>query len=693
MSINEVHLLHRLAWLYGVQTSYRDFSGRRRQAEPEALLAVLRALGAPVVRLADVLSALRERRQAQWQRGCKPVVVGWAGEHGHLNLRLPAGRAEGLVAFRLELEDGEVRCWSCDLACLPIIRVATVEGVDYVVRQFVLPPALPWGYHRLTLALPACVWETLVIVAPRQAYIPPTEVAGRTWGVFLPLYALQSERSLGAGDLGDLEVLLRWVRGLGGGLVGTLPLLATFLDEPFDPSPYAPVSRRFWNEFYLDITRIPELERCPAAQDLLNSSEFREEIAALRAAPLVDYRRGMVLKRRLLGHLAQCCFDGDTGRQAALRRWAMAHPVVRDYARFRATVDRQRAGWTVWPDRMRAGVLQEGDYDPEVERYHLYVQWLAYEQFQTIFAEARRHGPGLYLDLPLGIHRDGYDTWRERDVFAFEAGGGAPPDAFFDQGQNWGFPPLHPERIREQGYRYYIACLRHHLRHAGGLRIDHVMGMHRLYWVPEGLTAQEGVYVRYCAGEFFAILTLESHRYRTLVVGEDLGTVPRYVRKAMARHKVQRMYVLPFEFTPDSHQALRAVPADALACLNTHDMPPFATFWSERDLMDRVALGTFLRRRGWPEIPSQHSSLECWEVQAVLRACLAYLAAGRARMVLVNLEDLWLETDSQNMPGMVEEYPNWRRKARYAFEEFSRMPQVLNALREINYLRGEKIGR
>jgi len=677
---HEVRLLRRLAALYGVQTGYHDVTGRYEEARPEALLAVLAALGAPVNGFPDLRDAVRERRLAGWRRCCEPVVPGWAGEHIQVHLRLPACDAEGPFHWRLELEGGEVRYWSGDLDRLRVLKNVVVEGVGYVIRQLVLPPGLPWGYHRLTLVLPAGVWETLIIVAPREAYLPTDGVTGRTWGVFLPLYALHSERTWGAGDLGALEDLLGWVQASGGSLVGTLPLLPAFLDEPFDPSPYAPVSRLFWNEFYLDAGRIPELESCPAARELVDSPVFREEIEDLRAAPLVDYRRGMAARRRVFELLARCCFSGGSGRREALWRWVKAHPAVRDYARFRAVAERQRAGWPAWPERMRDGALRDGDYDPEAERYHLYVQWLAHEQFEALSARTRKPGSGLYLDLPLGVHGGGYDTWRERDAFALEASGGAPPDAFFTEGQEWGFPPLHPERIREQGYRYYIASLRHHLRHAGVLRIDHVMGLHRLFWVPRGLGAQNGVYVRYRAREFYAVLALESHRYRTLIVGEDLGVVPGYVRKAMARHRVQRMYVLPFEHTPESRRRFNAVPADSLAALNTHDMPPFAGDWFQKENVEQVALCLSLHHQGWPVVPPD-------EPGAVLRACLANLAASRARILLVNLEDLWLEKRPQNVPGTGVERGNWRRKARYSFEEFSREPGILEILGEINALR------
>lgn len=678
--------LGQLARLYGVITEYRDFTGRTRHASPDALLAVLGALGAPVEGPAtNIPDALRLRRQELWRRPCEPVAVCWTGENNDIELRLQARRWEGSVFCCLEPEEGEPLQWTAETARLPLAGMETLEGVEYNARRLPLPAGLPPGYHRLTIQLPDGVCETMLISAPVQAYDLPAGT-DRAWGVFLPLYALRSARSWAACDVTDLETLMDWVRGLGGSLAGTLPLLAAFMDEPFDPSPYAPVSRMFWNEFYLDVTKVPELGQCPPALELLNSPGFQSEIAALRNAPLVDYRRGMEIKRRVLELLARCCYASESPRQAALRRWTAENPAARDYARFRAAVSRQRAPWTEWPERMRSGDLQEVDFDPDSERYHLYVQWVASGQFRDLAARAREHGPGLYLDFPLGVHSGGYDVWRERSAFATSAACGAPPDRLNAWGQNWGFPPLHPGRLREQAYRYFIACLRHHFRHAGVLRLDHVMGMHRLFWIPANLPAGEGVYVRYPAEEFYAILTLESQRHRTLLVGEDLGTVPGSVRSSMARHGIRRMYVLPFEIKPVPRRGLHPVPAGSLACLNTHDMPPFASFWQQSKPGTRAALSRFLFRRGLLRTPGS-------SVQAVLRACYNYLAGGRARIVLVNLEDLWLETAPQNVPGTGMEKPNWRRKARRDFEDFSRAPSVLKILGEIDRLRKRGVRR
>ncbi|KPK21751.1 MAG: 4-alpha-glucanotransferase [Dehalococcoidia bacterium SM23_28_1] len=691
--------LSTLARMYGVQTAFYDVEGRRQQAPPEAVLLVLKALGAPVETFADVSDALRERRRELWARAVEPVTVAWDGRPVGIALRLPATSAEGTVRCHLAPESGEARNWTSDVGELPVVESAFVDGVRYQARRLSLPFPLPWGYHRLALECGGKQFEMMVISAPPKADAFQEERASKCWGVFMPLYALHSRRSWGAGDLADSQSLLEWVAGLGGSAVATLPLLAAFLDEPLEPSPYAPVSRLFWNEFYIDVTCVPELQRCPSAQAIGASPEVQQVVEALRSLPLVDYRRGMALKRRVLEELARCFFAERSERYAAFARFLEAHPSLEDYARFRATVERRRSPWPAWPQPLRDGVLKAGDYDEGAKHYHLYVQWVAQEQMQALYERGRAAGVKLCLDLPLGVHPDGYDVWRERDVFALRATAGSPPDTFFTKGQDWGFSPLHPEALRKQGYRYSIDCLRHHLQHAGILRLDHIMSLHHLYWIPRGTEARDGVYVRYPWDELYAILSVESHRHEALIVGEDLGTVPRYVRKAMARHNIHRIYVVQFELRPERRRPVGTVPAASVASVNTHDMPPFAAFWRGLDIDDRLKRGLLDDKGARSERRARHLLKQSLlallkrrrllkganpDERGILRACLAFLAASRARVVLVGLEDLWLETEPQNVPGTWDEHPNWRKKAVHSVEAFCQMPQVLGILSEMN---------
>jgi len=690
-------LLRDLARLYGVQPSHYDVSGQLHRPPPEALLAVLRILGAPVEKFADLSGAVRTRQQFLFEQMIDPVIVVWQGQPGYVKLRVPDPLAQAAVRSTVELESGATltNVLIDDDHSKPLPRV--VEGSPYVTRRMKFSSALPLGYHRMRLEIGGRATEHFLFSAPARAY-GENHGGEKSWGLFSPLYALHSKTSWGIGDFSDLGALLSFTGKSGGAAVGTLPLFSAFLDEPFNPSPYAPVSRLFWNELFLAIEAIPELTRCIGARSIIHSTAFESELEGLRAAPLVDYRRAMALKREVLNELLRCLLRQPSQRREAFERFIAANPRAQDYAGFRAKTEGERKPWQQWDGPSRAGHLRAGDYLEHIKHYHLFVQWLAEEQMQALGAKNHAQGPSLYLDFPLGVNRDGYDVWREREVFALDASGGAPPDGFFIKGQNWGFPPLHPEGLRHQGYRYYIECVRHHLEHAKMLRIDHVMGLYRFYWVPQGFAPTEGAYVRYPAEEFFAVLNLESHRYQAQIVGENLGTVPPAVNQAMARHNIRGMHVGQFGVTWDHNRALDPVPEHAVASLNTHDTPTFAGFWRGADIDERIDLGLLTEAQAQDERrgrEGQRAALVAYlkslgllveddtAAAAVLRAWLLHLAAGHAEFLLINLEDLWLEPAPQNVPGTWEERPNWMRKARYSLEqlhEFGAMRETLVAI-------------
>lgn len=690
--------LQNLARLYNLQTAYIDGLGQMRQAPPESILSALKSLGAPVVSLDDVPGALRARHQALWQRAIEPVAVAWQEQPLKLKLRLPRRLAQASVTGEIILEDGERLATQCDDGPFkPLFK--EVEGAGYVSRSMLLRAAIPLGYHRLQLRLDDLELASELFVAPYQAYAP-AQSNGKRWGVFCPLYALNSLRSWGAGDFSDLAELARLAGEMNGQAVATLPMLAGFLDEPFNPSPYAPVSRLFWNEFYLDVTSIPGLADCPAARALLGSAEFRRELDAVRGQTLVDYRKIMALKRRVIEAVLNVFLSRSPEHRQSFESFITAHPTVRDYGAFRAKVERERKSWLHWDEPGRSGVLRPTDYDQPAKSYHEYVQWLCDGQARKLSVETSGQRVELYLDFPVGVNRDGYDVWRERDLFALNASGGAPPDGLFVNGQNWGFPPFHPEAIRGQGYRYYRECLRHHMECAGMLRIDHVMGLHRAFWVPDGFSAAEGLYVHNRADEYYAVLNLESHRHRVQIVGENLGTVPAYVNQALARHKILGMHVGQFGVSTDPSNALDHLAANTVASLNTHDTATFMSFWNGADIDDRLALGLLNDEQARQEHhyrSGQRDALTAFSRStgrlgddagpaAVLKAWLSYLAES-AEFLLVNLEDLWLATAPQNVPGTWQERPNWQRKARFTIEQIRATPRLLDLLRTIGDIR------
>jgi 4-alpha-glucanotransferase len=692
--------LAELCRLYGVHTGYRDTRGRWRESPPESLVAVLRALGAEVEsrpgggvrggerRLRAVIAA-RERELAG--RLVEPVLVAWEGRLAPPTLRPPVTRGRsipggtgpggvgrGAARLTLTLEDGSEERWD----------VSAAGDVSSGVRRL---PRLPHGYHRLLVEAGATAAEATVISAPRRCWPPePLETSeGRPWGIFAPLYALRSDRNWGAGDLADLGELGKWVAERGGSVVATLPLLASFLDDPFEPAPYRPVSRLFWNEFYLAVEQVEEWDRCADARALWSAADTQALVRRLRAEPLVDYRAVMRLKRQVLEKLAGSFFSNPgSGRREAFACYLREHPLAVEYASFRARQEGQLAEAAA----------------TAASKYHLYCQWQMEEQLTRL--------SGLFLDLPLGCHPQGFDPWRWPGLFAGGMSVGAPPDDFFAHGQDWTFSPFHPERIRENGHRYLVRCVRHHMRHARYLRIDHVMALHRLFWIPEGMEAADGVYVNYPAEEQYALLCLESQRNRTVVVGEDLGTVPPEVRPAMKRHGLLRTWVFQSELRPRAEETVPPVPADAVVTLNTHDMFPFAGFLQGDDIearvetgqLDRVAarracaarrrlvkrLGAFLAQSDAGKKTSSKSlpaSVDLVTIVSAVRVrdrgtssnrdasaelmhlILSYLACSPVALVLVNLEDLLLETQPQNIPGTGAQWLNWRRKAKSSLEQ------------------------
>jgi 4-alpha-glucanotransferase len=638
-----------------------------------------------------------------WLRPLEAIQIAWNGSLTSIEVRLPEIDFRGKAGFLLQLEDGDIQAGSLKLDSGKIKERSTIDGRNYQCRTIPCQFELGTGYHQFTLETRSGHSTTTILSAPTRMFSPPK--SARAWGLFAPLYGLRNRAQLGSGTFSHLERLLEWQASRGGQFVGTLPLLPAFLDEPFEVSPYSPVTRLAWNEFYIDLERIADLENCPAAQKRLRSSSFQKRLRALDGEEVVGYKEEMALKRSVLEILADFHFQRKGPRRALMDEFLATRPHLVDYAAFRATVEKQGSTWGNWPERMRRGTLRVGDYAEDVKRYYLYAQWIAHEQMEHVATTGRRLGVSLYLDMPLGVNSDGFDAWRNQDLFALGASGGAPPDAVFTKGQDWGFAPLHPQRARETGYEYMVAYLRHHLRHAGILRIDHVMGIHRLYWVPKGLPASQGAYVRYPFSELYAVLSIESHRHQSIIVGENLGTVPPAVNASMDTHRVGEMFVVQYELRPDPKEPLRLVPPRSVASLNTHDMPPFAAFWVDSDIADRQQLG-LINPEGVAaekEVRARmRSALVTWlrrhanlgkndqSLRSVLQACLRGLARSPGEYLLINLEDLWLETASQNVPGTTGERVNWRRRLRYDLAELESFSEVMSCLAEVEQARRSK---
>lgn len=702
---HSIRLLQKLAHLYGIQTAYYDVAQHRKQASPESLLAALKVLNAPVENCTDIVPALRERRYQIYKKPLQPIIVAWNGELHSTEITIPYTQSNFNVHCQLSLENGEIKQWIQHLSDGELSAIKDLEGSRFIAIKIPLSITLPIGYHRLLIELDGKFHESMVISAPTKAYSSTQDIGIHKWGIFTPLYSLHSNESWGSGSYSDLNKLKEWSKDMGSQVIATLPLLPSFMDYIYDPSPYLPISRLLWNEFFLNINKIQCLHNYSSTKDVIESESFQNEIRLLNNLELVDYKRQMALKRTALELFSRNFFSEETELKDDFYQFVKANPNVEEYACFRATGEKQGTTWRSWSQRLKKGSLTESDYDLANKQYHLYVQWLAHKQMTDITSGETKDGVQLYLDLPVGVHPDGYDVWRERDIFITEASAGAPPDTLFTKGQNWGFPPLNPHTIRENKYQYVVDYLRHHLKYASILRIDHVMGLHRLFCIPARLQSSEGIYIRYNAEEFYAILSLESHRHKVILVGEDLGIVPSCVRASMRKHGLYNMYVAHYELASNIQKGLPQPHAHSVASLNTHDMPPFAALWQGLDIDERLGFG-FLNTSGAEKERKERDDLKQAllhflrgkgslglyqkSIISVLKACLYFLAASPAEILLINLEDLWLETKSQNIPSTNTEHPNWRRKTRYCLEKIFYMSQVTDILKRINKVRKNK---
>ncbi|WP_078588602.1 4-alpha-glucanotransferase [Streptomyces pyridomyceticus] len=641
-----------LAQAYGVDTRYPGPGGQAVGAR--TLVAVLAALGVAAGTPEQAREALERHRASVQGRLLPPCVVVRQGRRTALDVPADA-------RLHVELEGGG--SWELPYG-----------------HSHWLPADLPLGRHTLRAESDGRKAAAALIVAPQR--LP--QLPGRSWGFLAQLYSVLSDRSWGMGDLGDLAELAQWAGdGLGAGFVQINPLHQGLPGTPSDPSPYRPSSRRFADPVHLRIEAVPEYayldgERRDQAEELTRrATRLREEV--LGHDGLIDRDAVWALKREALELLHEV--PRGPGRQAAYEAFQRREGEwLRRHALWNALAEVHGADWHHWPKGLRH---PDGPHAEQAEKEHAerveFHRWLAWQVDQQL-AHAQRAAReagmpvGLIHDLAVGAHPDGADAWALQDVLAGGISVGAPPDAFNAHGQDWGLPPWRPDALAEAGYAPYAELLRATTRHAGALRIDHVMGLFRLWWVPEGHPPTEGAYVRYDAEAMLGVLALEAHRAGTAVIGEDLGTVEPGVREELAARGVLGTSVLWFErdwqagggiLPPDGWRA------GCLATLTTHDLPSTAARLSGEHVELRHRLGLLVRPLG-EEQEEAAAELADWRAELTrlgllmpgeplsMPALYGFLRATPAELVGVWLPDLVGDPRPQNLPGTWDQYPNWR---------------------------------
>ncbi|MEE1753657.1 4-alpha-glucanotransferase [Streptomyces sp. SP18CS02] len=655
--------LARLAALHGVATAYAPSPGVTVPVPDATVITVLAALDVDASTPRAVRASLAAAEAAGARRLLPPTLVLWTDALPELPRPL------------------------ADLPPGTVLRVTTEQ--DQLVCGERPPWAeLPLGVHRLEArARDGRTARCALVVAPARVPQP----AARGYGVLAQLYSLLSGRSWGMGDLGDLRELAEWSgRTLGAGFVQVNPLHAAVPGTPTDPSPYRPSSRRFPDPVHLRVEDVPEYaylrghlgeeERGELDALLDRAGELRDGV--LRKGELIDRDAVWVLKRRALELVRNVPLG--PGRRAALRAFRAAHgQALEDHATWCALAERYGAERHQWPEGLHDPRSPETARAREELRdrvdLHCWLAWLTDEQLAAAAGAAREAGMavGIVHDLAVGVHPDGADAWAQQEAFARGMSVGAPPDAFNARGQDWGLPPWRPDALAASGYAPYRDLLRGLLRHAGALRIDHVMGLFRLWWVPEGLEPTDGTYVRYDADAMLAVLALEAHRADAAVIGEDLGTVEPGVREALQRRGVLGTSVLWFE--RDWEGTRRPLPPagwreDCVATATTHDLPSTAARLTGEHVELRHRLGLLARPLEEERAEDAEEVAEWLEYltglgllapgardeEAEIRAVYRFLRRTPARMVGVWLPDGVGDRRPQNLPGTWNQYPNWR---------------------------------
>ncbi|MGY3572232.1 4-alpha-glucanotransferase [Vibrio paucivorans] len=697
--------LKQVAEMAKLADSYVSAWGDEAKVSDETLLRLLASLGYDTSNDQALLKSAEKKHKKDV---LDPVLVLREGEPAEVALNLGVSARESEFSWRLETEQGEVLEGYLQSQ---IVRDERAEGGPLV---FTLPNDLAWGYHKLIISRKRrkAPYEMTLIVTPKACFKQSAMEQGKKmWGPSVQLYTLRTQHNWGIGDFGDLKQLVADVASRGGDFVGLNPIHSLFPANPEGASPYSPSSRRWLNILYIDVSSVPEFALSAEAQQKVGSAEFQQRLQKARDSHWVNYSEVAELKNSVLPMLftefKKRHLDKNTDRAQAFLNFveqggdSLVHQAAFDALHIELhSQDSNVWGWPVFPEKYRrfdnTAVQKYIEEHQDQVHLYMYLQWVADTQINEAqeLAEEKGMSVGLYRDLAVGVADSGAETWADDGSLVLDASIGAPPDILGPLGQNWGLPPLNPQVLQATGYDAYIKLLRANMKHCGSLRIDHVLGLLRLWWIPKGEDATQGAYIYYPVEDMLAILALESHRHQCSVIGEDLGTVPDEIVDILRDAGVHSYKVFFFETSEDDGGYISPAhyAEQSMSALCTHDMPTLRGFWhcddlkmgreiglypdekqlealfddrlkSKQGILDSVAWHGYL-----PEGVGRDASKVPMD-SYLSEALQLHVAAGSSTLLSVQLED-WLEMDKPvNIPGTVNEYPNWRRKLSMNLDE------------------------
>ncbi len=732
-------LVLRLAGLYGIAPEYYDITGVRRLTSADTARAVLRTMQADV----DTEDALRQEIQRKgsqpWEDLVLPVmVISETDQPCSIAVYIPLGSRELLdilLYWSVTDESGLQESFSLSGEDIAIEEERSLHGVRHLKVLLADGLRRNIGYYsvRITCELGSGDASDRVIhekgmrlvITPDSCYIPDSLRKRQARGLSINLYAVRSDDNWGIGDLGDLKDIAALVGKAGGEFVGINPLHAIPNTMPYGISPYSPISRLFRNPVYLYIKGIPEVTASQEAMEMLGSSQFQKELEVLRNADYIDYERIAALKRSVLlpafELFAEQHIKGDTERGRAFKAFLKEEdPWINYFAVYSVLREHMISAngvyaWQDWPQEYHdpsGAIVQEfAQTHKDAVLFHQYVQWLIDVQLRDVQTACSGSGLtfGLYNDLAVGSVAGGSDTWSFGGALAKSVNVGAPPDDFSINGQDWGFPPMSPESLRESGYELFIRTIRQNMKHAGALRIDHALGLFRIFWIPSGFSPKQGAYVAYPAEDLLRIIALESVRSKVVVVAEDLGTLEESFREMLQSFGMlsYRLFYFERNYPDPSFRPVEAYPSGALCAVTTHDLPTLPGFWQGKDIETKKALGMYQNDDQWRHdltirqrdkglvldalrsegLISDEESSDSPVTPELCEAVYCYLAKTPCMMLLVSLDDLIGAIDQQNLPGTVDEYPNWKQKNGLSLKQISARGLLVSLFRAMNIAR------
>ncbi|GJL56710.1 MAG: 4-alpha-glucanotransferase [Nitrospirales bacterium] len=713
-----------LASRYGMASAYTDGIGSDRTMTPDALALILTAMGVPSTSQESIQHSMEHIQGRTWRQVVDDVQVIEEGtRRPALALSLPLesqSLGDVWVSWTITDEHSNAQAFSRSCENCQLLEETVIDGKRYVRVSLPLQASLALGYYWVSFSISvmnqSLNGKTFVIVAPRQCYTPDTP--SRCVGLSVQLYNVRTAKNWGIGDFRDLKGLLRWSRNdLQVATVGISPL--------HDPtvgviSPYSPSSRLFINPLYLDLEAIPEFRSSSAVQRHVAAGPFQHTLHQLRSSQLVQYEKVKAVKFEILEQLYQVFkqqhVQAHTARFRAFEQYRQRQGSYLElYSLFQVLSEHfHTSAWRQWPEayhlphapQVQAFLHTCADRIQKVQ----YVQWQCEEQMAGLDRTAKRLNLAfrMYHDLPVGVHPDGADAWMFQDEFASGITLGAPPDSINHQGQNWGLMAPVPWHMRAAGYRLFIETLRRNMQFGGMLRIDHALGLFRLFVIPEGHTGDGGTYVQTHVDEVLGILALESVRHRVMVIGEDLGTVTPEIRARLTKSGILSYRLMPFEQeSTGKFRAPKHYPQQAMVSFTTHDLPTCIGYWAGRDIevkaraglyateqqiekdcearmRDRVGVLEALVEEGL--LPKEVLSSCPLEAPYVfVKAVYSYLARTPCRLLMIPLEDLLGESDAPNLPGaQIEAYPSWQLRLTPSLESCRRRACIRSFMQAIH---------